>query len=125
SLGFQTIYRLANAHPDVAAERAFLPDDVDAHRRTRTPPFSLESQTPLGAFSVLAFSVAFELEVTGLLTLLDVAGLPPLREDRTDAHPLIVAGGPLTFASPEPLEPFVDLLVQGEAEHLVPQLLEG
>ena len=28
SLGFQTIYRVLNALPGVAAERAFLPDDA-------------------------------------------------------------------------------------------------
>ena len=33
SLGFQTVYRLLNALPDVSAERAFLPDDARAGPR--------------------------------------------------------------------------------------------
>ena len=33
SLGFQTMYREINGIPGRAAERAFLPDDVEAHRR--------------------------------------------------------------------------------------------
>ena len=32
SLGFQTIYRGLNALPGIAAERAFLPDDLPAAR---------------------------------------------------------------------------------------------
>ena len=37
SLGFQTIYRELNAQPGCAAERAFLPEDVEAHRAARVP----------------------------------------------------------------------------------------
>jgi hypothetical protein len=33
SLGYQQIYRLLNEVPDVAADRAMLPDDVEAARR--------------------------------------------------------------------------------------------
>jgi radical SAM superfamily enzyme YgiQ (UPF0313 family) len=124
SLGYQAIYREIHSHPGATAERVFLPDDVEAHRRLRVPPLSVESRTPLGEFPLLAFSVAYELELTGLLTLLDLAGLPLLREERTAHHPLVVAGGPLTFSNPDPLEPFVDVLVQGEGELLVHLLLE-
>ncbi len=125
SLGFQTIYRELNGRPGVSAERAFLPDDVEAHRKTRTPLFTLESQSPVSAFPVLAFSVAYELEVTGLFEVLDLAGIPLLREEREGGNwPLIVAGGPLTFSNPDPLEPFVDVIVQGEADVLVHVLMD-
>ena len=123
SLGFQTIYREVHLHPEAAAERAFLPEDVDAFRASRTPLFTLESRTPVSAFPVVAFSVAYELELSGLLTMLDLAGLPVLASARSARHPLVVAGGPLTFSNPTPLEPFVDVLVQGEAEELVHALL--
>jgi radical SAM superfamily enzyme YgiQ (UPF0313 family) len=125
SLGFQTIYREIHAHPGATAERAFLPDDVEAFRASRTPPFTLESGSALADFPVLAFSVAYELELTGLFTLLDLAGIPLLASERGDGWPLIVAGGPLTFSNPEPLEPFIDVLVQGEADALVHQLLDA
>jgi radical SAM superfamily enzyme YgiQ (UPF0313 family) len=125
SLGFQTIYREIHAHPGATAERAFLPDDVEAFRASRTPPFTLESGAALAEFPVLAFSVAYELELTGLFTLLDLAGIPLLASERGEGWPLIVAGGPLTFSNPEPLEPFVDVLVQGEADALVHQLLDA
>jgi radical SAM superfamily enzyme YgiQ (UPF0313 family) len=124
SLGFQTIYREIHAHPEATAERAFLPEDVDVFRATRTPLFTLESQTPVATFPVLAFSVAYELELTGLLSMLSLAGLPLLSRERSDEHPLVVAGGPLTFSNPTPLEPFVDVIVQGEAEGLMHALLD-
>ncbi len=119
SLGFQTIYREIHAHPGASAERAFLPDDVEAFRESRTPLFTLESATPVGEFPVLAFSVAYELELPGLLEVLTLAGLPVLAAERGTGWPLVVAGGPLTFSNPEPLEPFVDVLVQGEADGLI------
>ena len=125
SLGFQAIYRELNrAHPDVSAERVFLPEDVAAWREARLAPVSVERQTPLSRFPVLAFSVAYELELTGLFELLDLAGLPALAADRPQG-PLVVAGGPLTFSNPDPLEPFVDVLVQGEAEDLIRPLLDA
>src|SRR5262245_54043714 len=73
ALGFQTVYRTLNAQPQVAAERAFLPDDVEAWRRSRAPLFTLESQREVSGFHALAFSVAYELELPGLFTLLSLA----------------------------------------------------
>ncbi|EPX61568.1 hypothetical protein D187_010187 [Cystobacter fuscus DSM 2262] len=125
SLGYQAIYGEVHAHAGVTAERAFLPDDVEEYRRTRTPLFTLETQSPVSEFPLLAFSVAYELELTGLFSMLELARIPLLREERTERHPLIVAGGPLTFSNPDPLEPFVDVLVQGEAEDLIHVLLDA
>jgi radical SAM superfamily enzyme YgiQ (UPF0313 family) len=125
SLGFQTIYREVNGHPGACAERCFLPEDVEGYRRTRTPLFTFESLAPVSSFPVVAFSVAYELELAGLVTVLELSGLPPLRASRGPEHPLIVAGGPITFSNPEPLEPFVDVLVQGEADELIHELLSA
>ena len=125
SLGFQTVYREVHGHPGATAERAFVPDDVEAFRASRTPLFALESGMPVGEFPVLAFSVAYELELPGLFTMLQLAGLPVLAAERGDGWPLVVAGGPLTFSNPEPLEPFVDVLVQGEADDLIHRLLDA
>lgn len=126
SLGFQTIYRGLNGRPDTAAERAFLPDDVPAHQKTRTPLFTLESEDDVSSFPILAFSISYELEVVGVLQMLELAGIPVLAEDRRAAQwPLIVAGGPLTFSNPDPLEPFVDVIVQGEADETIHTLLDA
>ncbi|MBN2318085.1 MAG: radical SAM protein [Acidobacteria bacterium] len=125
SLGFQTIYREINHHPGASAERAFLPDSPEDYRKRRVPVFTYESETPLGDFPVAAFSIAYELELPGLLETLDLCGIPLLRQDRTEKHPLIIAGGPLTHSNPVILAPFVDLVILGEGEDLVHALLDA
>jgi radical SAM superfamily enzyme YgiQ (UPF0313 family) len=125
SLGFQTIYREIHLHADVAAERAFLPDDSGDYRRLRLPVFTYESEAPLADFPILAFSISYELEISGLLEILDLSGVPLLAKDRTERHPLVVAGGPLTYSNPMPLAPFVDLIILGEAEELIHTFLEA
>jgi radical SAM superfamily enzyme YgiQ (UPF0313 family) len=124
SLGFQAIYGRINATPQACAERVFLPDDVLAARASG-PLCTVESQRPAGDAQVIAFSVAYELELTGVFELLSLMGLSVFSSERPDAAPLVVAGGPLTFSNPDPLEPFVDVLVQGEADDLVEPLLEA
>ncbi|OIP34538.1 MAG: hypothetical protein AUK47_17765 [Deltaproteobacteria bacterium CG2_30_63_29] len=118
SLGFQQIYKLLNALDDVAAERSFLPD-VKAFGAL----LSYENQTPVGDMDVLAFSVAYELEITGLIACLEQAGLPPFARDRGDDYPLVLVGGPLTFSNPLPVAPFADVIVMGEGEEVTPKIL--
>jgi radical SAM superfamily enzyme YgiQ (UPF0313 family) len=113
NLGFQTVYRLFNRLPEVACERAFLPDDAaDA-------PLAMESGRPLTGFDIIAFSVSFENDYSGLLALLDGSGLPLPAERRDHHHPLIVAGGVACMLNPEPLAPFVDCFLIGEAEAML------
>src|SRR6185437_14873506 len=123
SLGFQSIYGILNRIDGWAAERAFLPDDVEAWRRARLPLVTYEGETPIGGCEVIAFSVAYELELTGLFDCLSLAGLPLHAAERGPQHPLVVAGGPLTFSNPLPLGAFVDVVIVGEAEELAPALL--
>ncbi len=125
SLGFQTIYREIHAHPEAAAERAFLPETPGLYRTSRLPVMTYETGTPLAEFPVVAFSIAYELELAGIFEMLDLSGIPPLRHDRTDRHPLIVAGGPLTYSNPAILAPFVDLVLLGEGEDLVHVFLDA
>lgn len=118
SLGFQWIATCI-ADAGFAVERAFLPDDVDAWREARLPVLSMESQAPLHQFPLICVSLAYELELAGLIELLRLSGIPPLRADRTPGHPKILLGGPLTFSNPLPAAPFVDGMILGEAEEVV------
>ena len=126
SLGYQVVFRTLHdpAQPAVSGERAFLPDDVDGWKQARLPLETYESQTCVGESPLILFSVAYELELTGLFSCLELAGIPVLRGERDTSHPLVVCGGPLTFSNPLPLLPFVDVVVMGEAENLLPQLIE-
>jgi len=124
SLGYQTIYREINRSSGRAAERAFLPDDVDAHAQGKLPLCSYESQRPVADFPVIGMSVAFELELAGVVRSLELAGIPPLAEQRSEKHPFILCGGPLTFSNPLPLAPFADAILMGEADETIHQALD-
>src|SRR5947208_14777285 len=99
NLGFQTVYRLFNAQDDVVCERVFFPPKQELAElvATRTPLVTLESQTPVGDFDVLAFSVSFEWDYVNLLTMMRLAGMPRYADERTHPHPLLVIGGAVTF----------------------------
>jgi len=125
SLGYQSIYRELHALPGVTAERAFLPDDVAAARRAREPLLTYESARAVGSFPVVAFSLAYELELAGVVDCLDLAGIPVLAEERLRdprRWPLVVLGGPLTFSNPVPAGPYADVMILGEAEEVVADL---
>jgi radical SAM family uncharacterized protein len=53
--------------------------------------------------------------------MLDLAGLPIRNENRSEADPIIIAGGGMANCC-EPIAPFIDLFVIGEAENAVPDL---
>jgi radical SAM superfamily enzyme YgiQ (UPF0313 family) len=118
SLGFQQIMGCLR-ESGIAAERAFLPEDVDAWRASRKSPYTYETGTPVDRFPLLAISLAYEPEVMGLIQFLELAGIPPLRRDRDERHPLILLGGPISMASPLVAAPFVDAMLLGEAEDTV------
>ena len=124
NLGFQTVYRLFNAEDEIVCERFFLPpkQELAALSAARTPLLTLESQTPVGEFDVVAFSVSFEWDYVNVLTMLRMAGIPARATERTPRHPLVVVGGAVTFVNPEPLALFADVIAAGEGEALVPGL---
>lgn len=127
NLGFQTVYRLFNEHPDTVCERVFLPpkQELQTLVAQRARLVTIESQTPLNDLDVLAFSVSFEWDYTNVLTMLRLAGLPLYAAERDHRHPLVVIGGAVTFVNPEPLALFADVIAAGEGEVLVPSLLEA
>lgn len=120
SLGYQTLYRRLNELPNTVAERSFLPDDA----ADNDPLITYESQRPVGNFPVIALSVAYELELSGVFRCLELSGVAPERRERTPRDPFVIMGGPLTFSNPVPLAPFADVIVMGEAEGLLERLLD-
>lgn len=126
NLGFQSIYYLLNQEAEINCERFFSPDQEEEteYRRTNTPLFSLESQTPLTYFDVLAFSLSFELDYLNILQIMELGKLSFKREERAEEDPLVVAGGPCSFFNPEPLAEIVDLFFIGEGEEVVVDTLK-
>lgn len=116
-LGMRVLYHIINGREDTWCERVFTPwvDMADEMRANHVPLFSLESRTPVKDFDLLGITLQYEMSFTNILESLDLAGIPLRREDRTEADPFIICGGPCAF-NPEPLAPFVDLIAIGDGE---------
>ncbi|MGA3094337.1 MAG: TIGR03960 family B12-binding radical SAM protein [Dehalococcoidales bacterium] len=119
------LYEQINARGDALAERVFAPwtDMMRVLRENKLPLLSLESGHPLMEFDVVGFSLGYELTFTNILNMLDLAGIPVWSHERNDAHPLVIAGGSAAL-NPEPMADFIDLFVIGEAEELLPALID-
>ena len=117
NLGMRILYGVINNEPDIWCERVFAPwgDMAEAMRKNNIPLYALESGDPVSEFDVLGFSIGYEMAYCTVLDMLDMAGLPVRSEDRTELVPLVFAGG-TSCCNPEPMAPFMDLMVLGEGE---------
>ncbi|MCS7260113.1 MAG: radical SAM protein [Anaerolineae bacterium] len=122
SLAVHALYRLFNQSRDVVCERVF--HSVETRVQEEGLPLSLESQRPLADFSVIAFTVSYELDYFHVVDILRRSGIPLFAAQRDETWPLILAGGPAVSANPEPLADIIDAFAIGEAEALVAPLLE-
>jgi radical SAM family uncharacterized protein len=123
--GVQILYEILNERPGVLAERTYAvwPDLERLLREHRIPQFTVDSHRPVGAFDLLGISFATELGYTNMLTALDLAGIPLAAADRTDQHPIVIAGGHAAF-NPEPIASFIDAAVLGDGEQVVLAITE-
>lgn len=119
NLGVHAVYRIANEEEDVLCERAFLPDAPGA------PVRSVETGTALSDFDVVAFSLSFEEDYLHVLEILHRGGFPLRAAERGGRFPLVVAGGIAMQINPEPVAPFFDAILVGEAEVLLPPFFEA
>ena len=106
--------------------RATAPiDELAEYQRTGTPLLSLESQTPVRDFDVIAFSISFETDYVNMARMLRMSGVPVWSRDRTKRDPLVVMGGAASFLNPEPIADFTDVIGVGEGEVLGPKLVDA
>jgi radical SAM superfamily enzyme YgiQ (UPF0313 family) len=135
NLGFQSVYSLFNSARGFVCERVFAEpvligsssagrgdwtgDEsyrVQSRLEALGEPLSVESQRPLGDFSVVAFSLSFELDYFNIGDVLRRAGVAPLAVDRVETDPIVIAGGPAVSGNPEPVAPMLDAVIVGEVE---------
>ena len=124
-LGLKILYSLINAREDCWAERVYAPwPDMEAlMRENHIPLYGLESLDPLREFDFLGFSLQYELSYTNILNMLDLAGIDPLTENRTNDDPVIFAGGPCAMNA-EPLCDFFDCFQLGEGEEIMLEMID-
>lgn len=123
--GLQILYHILNGDERFIAHRAYVPD-VDMEKELRAQGmelFSLEAKAPLSRYDVLGITLPYELCYTNILTVLDLAGLPLRAAMRTEAHPLVLGGGPCSL-NPEPVAEFFDAIVLGDGEEIIVEIGE-
>ncbi len=119
-LGVHAIYNLLNSYSDVVCERVFWERE---NQTPEIPLMSLESQRALSDFSILAFSINYEIDYLNVAQVLRAGGIPLYAAERDGGQPLVIAGGPAITANPMPLAPFFDVMCIGEAEPILPGML--
>lgn len=124
-IGSKILYGLVNEQSDHVAERTFAPwpDMEELMRLEDIPLYSLESFAPLHTFDVVGFSLQYELSITNVLNMLDLAKIPLGAEERQENDPLVIAGGPVVF-NPEPFARFFDAFLIGDGEEVLLEFLD-
>ena len=127
NLGLHTMYELFNSIPDVVCERVFLPDpnELIEYEKTGVPLMSLETQSHVKGFDVIAFSISFETDYLNMARMLQLSGVPVWSAERSEGHPLVIMGGAASFLNPEPIADFTDVIAVGEGEVLAYQLIDN
>ncbi len=122
SLALHILYRMFNSRPDVVCERVFW----DPALSSADDLLSLETGHPIHEFDVWAFTVSFEMDYFNVARMLRQAGVEPpgLTRDDHGGRPFLLAGGPALSMNPEPLAPFFDAILIGEAEEALPRLVD-
>lgn len=125
-LGLKILYGILNDRDDCLCERAFSPwvDFEDALRKNRTSLFSLESRKAIKEFDIIGFSLAYELNYTNVLNILDLGNIPKRSGERSDKDPIIIAGGPASY-NPEPMAEFIDAFIIGDGEEVIGEIIEA
>lgn len=125
-LGCQILYWLINQTEGCCGERVFCPwiDAEKIMRHKGIELFTWDTRQPVASADIFAISLQYEMAFTCVLQMLDLAGIPLRSADRDDSHPLVIAGGPQAD-NPEPMAPFLDLVVLGDGEESMAAILKA
>jgi radical SAM superfamily enzyme YgiQ (UPF0313 family) len=133
NLGFQAVYDILARDSRVIVERGFLPhEDEQIQDAKKTQWRSFESNRLLSDCDIIGFSLSFETDYPNLLKILNNQGLLfeswQEREEAASSGrfsvPLLIAGGTAVTLNPEPVAEFLDAIVVGEAEELLPEFMD-
>ena len=125
NLGLHIIYRLLNQRQDTACERCFLPEKKQQaeYVKTKTQLMTVETQSQVSSFDILAFIMSFEMDYFNIIKMLELSKIKPFAKDRGERDPLVIAGGPCATFNPEPMSRFIDVFIIGEGEAIMPTFM--
>lgn len=126
NLGLAILYDMLNQQTDILAERVYVPwpDMENQMRQANIPLYALESRHELLDFDLIGISLPYEQLYTNVLTMLDMANMPLLSQERDESYPLVCAGGNAVF-NPEPMTDFIDFFVMGEGEDVLLEIIQA
>ena len=119
NLGVRVLYELVNKHKDYMADRVYAPEPDFKPE----PLYALESKKTIKEFDAVGFSLQYEMSYPTVLKMLDMAQIPYKNTDRTDEHPIIIAGGPCAY-NPLPIAEFIDVFMVGDGEDSIIEVCE-
>ncbi len=107
-MGYQVIWKELAIRADVDVRRLFTDLQEQMHRNC----------------DLFGLSLSWELDGPVLLNLLEKQNIPLWSHQRNDNHPLVFGGGPVLTANPEPLAPFLDVVLLGDGENLLSSFID-
>ncbi len=124
-LGTKILYHVLNSRKDTFCERCFAPwpDMEKLLRENNIPLGTLETGDSLKEFDFLGFTLQYEMSYTNILNMLSMSSIPMRAKDRGEEYPIVMVGGPCAY-NPEPLSGIVDMVVLGEGEDVINEILD-
>lgn len=110
ALGYLTVYKLIDSIEGIFAERIFT-DTQKTHLKAAD-------------VDLITFSLSFELDFLGILSILEKYNIPFLAKDRGEEYPIIYAGGPVVSANPEPFAKLFDFIMIGDVEPTINKIID-
>ena len=111
------LYNRLNEIDGIVCDRAFAaaPDFSAVLGAKNIPLYGLDTGIALGDTDLLCFTLGYELGAGGILSMLELSGIPLHCSERGADDPVVIAGGP-AVSNPLPYSPFIDAFWIGEAE---------
>ena len=110
ALGFLSIFKMFDMREDYFVERIFSD--------TQT------TKIPYKDVDVLFLSFIFEFDILQIFKIFDRYNIPYKSKDRDESHPIVIIGGPVMCANPEPFCEFFDCITIGDAEQSDKELID-
>jgi len=116
-LALQILYSTLNTREDTSCERYF-------RHQTQSPATSVESGRRLRDNHIIGFTLTYEEDILNLIQMLEAGNIPILARTRGDDDPIVIVGGPVVGANPEPYVDFIDAFVIGEGDLVVHEIVD-
>lgn len=104
ALGYLSIFKMFDMHEDYSVERVFLDSQT--------------TKIPYNKVDVIFLSFVFEFDFLQIFKIFDKFSIPYKSKDRGENAPIVIIGGPVMTANPEPFAEFFDCIVVGDAEDI-------